>query len=103
MRIKRTSMSLLSLFVGLAFALVVMILFVERPPECGEPSACADDYLFPAAYFASAVVVGFLALGIYAGGAESWRGSLRQLAFGSACASLLLLASFFVLSFARHA
>jgi hypothetical protein len=33
---------------GFFFAALTLALFVHRPPECGEPAACGDDYLFPA-------------------------------------------------------
>ncbi len=100
---KRIAMALIGLFVGLVFAIAVMVLFVERPPECGEPAACGDAYLFPAAYFALAAVVGFPALSICLGGSDSWRGSYRKLALGAACVALLILASMVVLTLVRHA
>jgi hypothetical protein len=100
---KRMAMALIGLFVGLVFAVVVMALFVERPHECGEPAACGDAYLFPVAYFALAAVAGFPALSICLGNASSWRGFYRQLALGSACVALLIMASFVVLTLVRHA
>lgn len=59
---KRATMIGISAMLGLAFAVAVLRLFVHRPPECGEPSACGDEYLFPALYFpglafASTVVI----------------------------------------------
>jgi hypothetical protein len=37
--------------VGLVFAVAILVLFVHRPLECGEPAACGDGHLFPALYF----------------------------------------------------
>lgn len=37
---------------GLAFAVAILGLFMHRPPECGEPAACGDSYLFPVIYYA---------------------------------------------------
>jgi len=45
---KRTGMMTVGFFLGLAFMVATVFLFVHRPPECGEPAACGDDYLFPA-------------------------------------------------------
>lgn len=45
---KRAGMVTLGGVAGLAIAIAILGLFVHRPPECGEPSACGDDYLLPA-------------------------------------------------------
>ena len=80
---QRVSMAIVGLLVGLAFALVMLVVFVDRPASCGEPAACGDDYLFPAAYFALASAIGFPALGLYSGGANSWRSRFRPMALCS--------------------
>ena len=43
--------------IGAAFAIAILAVFVHRPPECGEPSACGDDYLFPALYFSGLALI----------------------------------------------
>jgi hypothetical protein len=53
---KRAAMISVGFVVGLAFAIAILALFVHRPPECGEPAACGDDYLFPALYFSGAAL-----------------------------------------------
>ena len=40
-------MILLGFSIGLTLFISILWLFVERPYECGEPSSCGDDYLFP--------------------------------------------------------
>lgn len=53
---KRAAMISVGLVVGLALAIAILGLFVHRPPECGEPAACGDDYLSPALYWAGAAL-----------------------------------------------
>lgn len=50
---KRSTMITVGTILGLVFAVAILGLFVDRPPECGEPSACGDEYLFPELYFSS--------------------------------------------------
>jgi hypothetical protein len=55
--VKRGLMSFLGVLLGLAAAILILGMFVHRPPECGEPAACGDDYLFPALPIAALVLL----------------------------------------------
>lgn len=61
---KRAAQLLLGGAVGALFGLMLLGLIVERPASCGEPTACGQDYLFPALYGALAI----LATGLLGGG-----------------------------------
>lgn len=59
---KRAAMVSFGVLLGLAFAIAILGLFVHRPPECGEPAACGDEYLFPALYFAGLALCSTVAI-----------------------------------------
>ena len=54
-RIAKTTVGFL---LGVFLAWLVLVFFVDVPPECGEPAACGDDYLLPQLYFC----LGFIAI-----------------------------------------
>jgi hypothetical protein len=99
---KRFALVTIGLFIGLAFALAILVLFVEPPAECGEPAACGDDHLFPAGYFAFVSAFGFPALGWLSAGASSWRQRLRPFGFSSSVVTICILVAIVFRSVARH-
>lgn len=62
---KRVFMLVIGSVVAIAVAFAILVLFVHRPPECGEPAACGDDYLFPALYFAGIAFAATLAVAVF--------------------------------------
>jgi hypothetical protein len=64
-QMKRVFMLVIGSVVAIAVAFAILVLFVHRPPECGEPAACGDDYLFPALYFAGIAFAATLAVAVF--------------------------------------
>lgn len=92
---KRVVMIAVGLVVGLALAIAILGLFVHRPPECGEPAACGDDYLFPALYFsglALASTVGFAVIQGRFQSASWWRFLVRISAWTALLGVLMIAA-----------
>ena len=83
------------LVVSLALAIAILGLFVHRPPECGEPAACGDDYLFPAFYFSGAAFASTVALAAIQGRLQSasWRRFLVSLTAWSVLLGALMAAA----------
>jgi hypothetical protein len=74
--------------IGAAFAIAILAVFVHRPPECGEPSACDDDYLFPALYFSGLALISTMI--VAAGLAKRFKAEPRRYFLGMPSWSTLL-------------
>lgn len=88
----RFGMISLALAIGLILTCLVLILYVDRPPECGEPSACGNEHLFPALPVSDVV---FFATVIYAvlmsnRHREDWPRHLKHVLLWSATVATLL-------------
>jgi hypothetical protein len=92
---KRAAMISVGVVVGLAIAVAILVLFVHRPSECGEPAACGDDHIFPALYFSSAALASTVALAAIQGRLQSasWRRFLVGLTAWSALLGALMAAA----------
>lgn len=77
---RRFGMIGIGIALGIFLACLVLGLNVVRPPECGEPSACGDDYLFPALPISMAVLISTLIYAIAQSKwqAASWPGYLKR-------------------------
>lgn len=78
---KRLGMTAIGLLIGLASCVAVLALFVHRPPECGEPAACGDDYLFPALPIAVTLMLVPAVYSFFLGrrGCVSWMYFIRRI------------------------
>jgi hypothetical protein len=94
---KRALMLAIGSVVAIAAAFVILGLFVHRPPECGEPAACGDDYLFPALYFAGVAFAATFAVAVVQSKQPSGKWSvflLRMAAWVSAIAVAIAVTYF---------
>ena len=79
---KRALMLAIGGVLSITIALVILGLFVHRPPECGEPTACGDDYLFPALYFSGLAFAATFAVAVLQakGATNKWSAFLLRMA-----------------------
>lgn len=66
-------MGLFGLAVGLLLGVASMVGLVRVPPECGEPSACASDFLLPGLPIALAAAFAMPIVAFVAGKRGQWR------------------------------
>jgi len=93
---KRVLFGISGLLIGLLLAWLTVALFISVPPECGEPAACGDEYLFPALWFIVLFAVGFptVALVLSRGSPRSYTAILTRLGLSAlGCAVLLIVFS----------